>query len=334
MNKVSAYGKLLRIPGLGALATPTVIGALSVGVFELESLILLFFIGGFAAVYGFILNDYADVELDGLVPELQQKPLVSGDINRKTAVAISVFLIMLTFLIIFILWRGEELTDTKFWGIFSIFLAGILGSIYNLYGKKIVGSDFLVAISMGLVFLFGAMSVGIPTPITWIIFWLTFNQTLHMNAVEGGIKDIDHDFKMGVVNIASKAGVIVRGNALVIPSGFKAFGMGIRLISAVLLFTPFFVFNYSYEIWQIILLGIFTFLVLFFSMQLVMLKEWDRSKIRRYIGLQSFLRYSLVPIMLISIIGMIPSVILIILPIAWYIVFTPLLGETLFQPRM
>ncbi len=334
MNKVSAYGKLLRIPGLGALATPTVIGALSVGVFDLPSLVILFFIGGFAAVYGFILNDYADVELDSLVPELQQKPLVSGEISRKTAVAISVFLIMLTFLFIFILWWGTELTDTKFWGMFSIFIAGILGSIYNLYGKKIVGSDFLVAISMGFVFLFGAMSVGVPTVITWIIFWLTFNQTLHMNAVEGGIKDIDHDYKMGVTNIASKAGVYVRGNALVIPGGFKVFSMGIRLVSAVLLFAPFFVFGYAFEIWQLVLLGIFTFLVLFFSMRLILLKDWDRNKIRRFIGLQSFMRYSLVPIMLISIIGVVPSIILIVLPIGWYIVFTPLFGETLFKPRM
>lgn len=334
MNKLWAYGKLLRIPGLGALATPTVIGALTVGVFDLSSLVLLFFIGGFAAIFGFILNDYADVELDSLVPELQKKPLVSGDISRKTAVAISVFLIMGTFLLIFMLWRGTELNDTKFWGLFSIFLAGILGSIYNLYGKKIVGSDFLVAISMSFVFLFGAMSVGVPTPVTWVIFWLTFNQTLHMNAVEGGIKDIDHDYKMGVTNIASKAGVYVRGNSLVIPGGFKVFGMGIRLISAVLLFVPFFVFNYAYEVWQLAVLVVCTFLVLFFSMRLIMLKEWDRSKIRRFIGLQSFLRYSLVPIMLISIIGIVPSVILIVLPIGWYIVFTQLFGETLFKPRM
>jgi hypothetical protein len=64
------------------------------------------------------------------------------------------------------------------------------------------------------------------------------------------------------------------------------------------------------------------------------MKIFDRSKIRKIIGIQSFLRYSLVPIMLIPIIGTLPSVILIIFPIAWYILFTPLLGEELFKPRM
>ncbi len=334
MSKISAYAKLLRIPGLGALATPTIIGALTVGVTDWYSLVLLFFIGGFAAIYGFLLNDYADIELDGLVDELKKKPLVSGEISPKNALTLSIFLIMGAFLCMFLLFRGTKVTDIKLWGVFSIFLAGILGSIYNLYGKKIVGSDFLVAISMGLVFLFGALSVGIPTPVTWIIFWLTFNQTLHMNAVEGGIKDIDHDYKMGVTNLASKIGVKIRGNALHIPGKFKAFGMGIRLTSAVLLFTPFFLFGYNYYVWQLLILAVATLGVLYFSIKLITLTEFQRTTIQKYIGIQSFLRYSLVPLMLISIIGVIPAIILIILPIGWYIIFTPLLGETLFKPRM
>ena len=61
MNKISAYAKLLRIPGLGALAIPPVIAAITVGVYDFYDLLILFVIGAFAAIYGFILNDYADV---------------------------------------------------------------------------------------------------------------------------------------------------------------------------------------------------------------------------------------------------------------------------------
>ena len=218
--------------------------------------------------------------------------------------------------------------------IICIILAGILGSVYDLYGKKIVGSDFLVSISMSFVFLFGALSFGQPTIITWIIFILTFNQAIHMNAVEGGIKDADHDYKMGVTNIALSSGVKVEGNNLFIPNNFKAFGFGIRLFSAVLLFTPFVFFGYNYYPWQIILLAVLTFILLAFSYKFLTMKIFDRSKIRKIIGFQSFLRYSLVPIMLIPIIGTLPSIILIIFPIIWYIIFTPLLGEELFKPRM
>lgn len=334
MNKISAYAKLLRIPGLGALAIPPVIAAITVGVYDFYNLLILFVIGAFAAIYGFILNDYADVELDKLIKELHGKPLVSGDISRKNAITICVFCILFAFLFIFILWHGKTLDNFKFAAIICIILAGVLGSIYNLYGKKIAGSDFFVAISMGLVFLFGALSFGRPTILIWIIFLLTFNQTLHMNAVEGGIKDSDHDFIMGVNNIALRSGVKVDKDKIFIPHRFKAFGMGIRLFSTFLLFAPFVFFGYEYNLWQIVVLALATFGVIYFSVKLLSIKTFDRDTIRKYIGLQSFLRYSLVPIMLVSVIGISYSVILIIFPIAWYIIFTPLLGEKLFKPRM
>jgi len=334
MNKISAYAKLMRIPGLGALAIPPVIAAITVGVYDFYNLLILFVIGAFAAIYGFILNDYADVELDKLIKELHGKPLVSGDISRKNAVAICIFCILFSFLFIFILWYGKTLDSFKFTALICILLAGVLGSIYNLYGKKIAGSDFLVAVSMSFVFLFGALSFGIPTILTWIIFLLTFNQTLHMNAVEGGIKDSDHDFIMGVNNIALRSGVKVDGNKIFIPPHFKAFGMGIRLFSAFLLFVPFVFFGYEYNLGQIIVLAVATLGVIYFSIKLLSIKTFDRDVIRKYIGLQSFLRYSLVPIMLVSVIGILYSVILIIFPIVWYIIFTPLLGEKLFKPRM
>ena len=215
-----------------------------------------------------------------------------------------------------------------------IVLAGILGSFYNLYGKKIVGSDFLVAISVAFVFLFGALTFGEPTIFTWVIFLLTFNNLTHMNAVEGGIKDADHDHIMGVKNIALGSGVKVDGNNIFIPLHFKAFGMGIRLFSAFLLFIPFIFYDYDYYIWQLVILAVAILGVMYFSIKLLSITKFDRNVIRKYIGIQSFLRYSLVPIMLISTIGLMYSVILIVFPIMWYIVFAPLLGEKLFRPRM
>ena len=334
MKKIIAYAKLLRIPGLGGLAIPPVIGAISVGIMDLYSLGLLFIIGSLASIYGFILNDYADVEIDKLVKELHGKPLVSGAVSRMNAIAICVLCILFSFLFIFILWRGTVLDEYKFLAVISIVVAGVLGSIYDLYGKRFVGSDFLVAISVAFVFLFGALSFGAPTLFTIIIFVLTFNNILHMNAIEGGIKDADHDHMMGVKNIALSSGVKVMGKAIVIPRMFKMFGMGIRCFSAFLLFVPFVFYGYEYSIGQIIILALAVFGVLYFSMKLLSIEVFDRSVIRRYISIQSFLRYSLVPIMLVSFIGVLYSIILIVLPIVWYIIFSLVLGEQLFRPRM
>jgi 4-hydroxybenzoate polyprenyltransferase len=340
MSKITAYARLLRIPGLGALALPPVIGALTVGVTDLYSLSILFVIGAVSAMYGFILNDYADIDLDRLIPELKGKPLVDGTIHPRTAVFICFFLVLFAFFFLFLLWYGKNLDEYKFFALACIFLAGVLGSIYDIHGKKFPGSDFLVAISMAFLFLLGTLSFSTPTVLTLIIFILTFNQALHMNAVEGGIKDADHDFMMRVKNIAFVSGVKVDGENLHIPLSFKAFGMGIRIFSVVLLFTPFIFFKdllIYYESWQPIIMGflaVAAFVVLFFSVKLLSLKKFERNAIRKYIGIQSFLRYSLVPIMLIPIIGITPAIILIFFPIIWYIIFTPLIGEKLFRPRM
>ena len=331
-ERFAAYVKLLRLPGLGGLAIPPVFGAISVGIYDFHKLVILFVIGCFTAIFGFVLNDYADVELDALVPELRKKPLVSGMVDRKNAVAISILCVILSFFFAFLLWKGELFNEMGFAAIVSLSLAGILGTFYNLYGKKIPGSDFTVALSMSLVFLFGALAVGKPTLLTWVIFILTFNQTLHMNAVEGGIKDADHDFIMGVKNMALASGVRMEKEKIVIPWHFKIFGMGIRISSLLLIFIPF-TYGLKYFIWQIVLLLILMTMVILIEARLLWIKKFDRGKIRRLIASAAFTRYSIVPVMLVSKIGMV-SFALIALPIAWYIAFTPLTGGKLFQPEM
>ncbi len=332
MKKFHAYAKLLRLPGLGGLAIPPVFGAISVGIYDFYNLAMLFAIGVFAIIFGFVLNDYADVELDSLIEELKGKPLVSGAVSRKSAVAIVILSVILSFLFVAILFKGKEIDELRFAAIVTISIAGILGTIYNLYGKKIIGSDFMVAISMAFLFLFGALSFSKPSLLTWIIFLLTFNQTLHMNAVEGGIKDADHDFIMGVKNIALASGVKVEKGFIHIPWHFKAFGMSIRVFSAILVSIPF-IHGLRYEIWQLAILLILIFAVLYLEIKLLSMKRFDRKEIRKNISLAAFMRYSIVPIMLVSMVGSI-AIFLAVFPIIWYVIFAPLTGVKLFQPEM
>jgi len=333
-NHVS-YTKLLRIPGLGGLAIPPVIGALTVNPnIDIYILLLLFIIGSLAAIYGFVLNDYADIEVDKLSIELKNRPLVSGEISEKKAVGICIYCVISAFLLIYILFYGKIIEGYIFAAASSISLAWFLGSIYDFHSKDFIGSDILVAASVSLVFLFGALSVGEPTLFTWIILILTFNNLLHMNAVEGGIKDAEHDKIFGVKNIALKLGVNVNDKKIIIPNKFKAFSIGIRIVSSLLLIIPFIFYGIKFFYWQIAILIISIILMMYLTLKLLNMKEFDRSKIKKYISTQSFLRYSLVPIMLISTIGILYSIILIFIPIVWYIIFVPLSGEKLLKPRM
>jgi 4-hydroxybenzoate polyprenyltransferase len=334
MSKIAAYAKLLRVPGIGALGIIPVIAALTMGIHDIYPLSLIFIIGAFASIFGFLINDYVDIELDGFVDELRKKPLVSGEVSKKNALLIAFYLAFTTFFFIALLWFNQPIDSYKFSALICIILAGILGTFYDVYGKQVVGSDFFVAISVALIFLFGALSFGQPTVIIWIIFILTFENILYMNVVQNGIKDADHDYKLGVKNIALTLGVKVQEDSIIIPHSFQAFGFGLRLFSAVLFFVPFVIFGYEYYLWQLILLAVLIVVYLFLDTKLLMLKTFDRSQIRKLIGIQSFLRYSLVPVMLFSIVGILPSVLLILIPIVWYILFTPSLGEKLFKPRM
>jgi 4-hydroxybenzoate polyprenyltransferase len=334
MSKIAAYAKLLRLPGIGALGIVPVIAALTMGISDIYPLSLIFIIGAFASVFGFLINDYVDIELDGFVDELKKKPLVSGEVSKKNALLIAFYLAFTTFFFIALLWYNQSIDSYKFSALFCIVLAGILGTFYDVYGKRVVGSDFFVAISVALIFLFGALSFGQPTVIIWIIFILTFENIMYMNVVQNGIKDADHDYKLGVKNIALTLGVKVQENKIVIPRSFQAFGFGLRLFAAVLFFVPFVIFGYEYYLWQMILLAVLIVVYLYLDTKLLTLKTFDRSQIRKLIGIQSFLRYSLVPVMLFKIIGILPSILLILIPIVWYIVFTPFLGEKLFKPRM
>jgi len=339
-NIFSEYARLLRLPGLGGLSIAPVFGALSLintGYnISFQDIALLFLIGAFTAIYGFVLNDYMDVKIDKLSKELSNRPLVKGTISKKTALVICIISFIGVFIIIFLFFYKNQISF--YIGLACILLSAFFATLYNIYGKKIIGSDFIVALSEALLVLFGAFIVTQDVALsifTWIVFLLTFNQLVYMNAVEGGLKDADHDYLLNVKNIALAAGVkVIKNNQFVIPPVFKAFGMGVRLFSASLVFVPFVFFNEPFEIWHILLLILFVIGVLYLSEKLLTMKTFNRNKIRKLITAQTFLRYSLVPIMLVPILGVASSTILIIFPFIWYIVFALLIGEKLFRPGL
>lgn len=335
---ISDFIKLLRLPGLGGLATPALFGAISVGITDLKSLFLIFLVGVFCVIFGFVLNDYIDIKVDKESKELYERPLVKGTISKKTALFICFLCLIGAFFTIFLIYYNTEISFSKIFAIILFIIAAIVGIIYDLFGKRIIGSDFLIALSQGLLVLFGALALLPENNInvmTWGIFFLTFNQLLYLNAVAGGLKDADHDYKQNVKNIASKLGVKVGNNKkLTVPGSFKIFAFAIRVFSAFLVFMPFVFFGYEYEIIQILLLILLLFGVFISTGKLLYLKTFDRTKIKKIISGQVYLRYSLVPIMLVPIIGFIGAAILIFFPIIWYILLAPLSGERLFNPRM
>ena len=335
-NIVADYFRLMRIPGIAAIALPPVFGAISVNELSFSVLIPLFIIGILSGIYGFVMNDYMDIEVDKLSKDLSIRSLVKGTISKKTAKIIIILCFLLAYIFIFIFFYRSHILF--YVGLSCIIIADILGIIYNTYGKKIIGSDFLIALAESLYFLFGALIVlksGTLSIITWVIFILTFNQTLFINAVIGGLKDADHDYLMNVKNIALRSGVKVKKDKTVfVPVVFKIFGMGIRVFSCFLIFVPFVFYNINYEIWQISLIVFVSAILIIASWLMLNIKYFDRKRLRKTITLQLFARYSLVPLMLITFIGIWFSIFLIIFPFAWYIFFSFIIGQSPFEGQI
>ena len=223
-------------------------------------------------------------------------------------------------------------------GLISIIISDVLGIIYNKYGKKLIGSDFLIALSECMFLLFGALMVlqtGTPGAIFWIVFILLFNEQLYMNAIAGGLKDADHDYLKDVNNIALASGVTVKKDKTIkIPKIFKIFGLGERIISAAIVFTPFILFNFEYEIWQIAILLVFALLIIISSYKMLNIKKFERKKIQKSIATQLFTWHFLVPILLIGLIGPLYTFLLLVLPFIWYILISTLIGQKLLQSQI
>lgn len=321
------YVRLLRLHGWGFLSMPPIFGALSIGITSIQDIALLFLLGTLSGIYGFVLNDYVDIEIDKLSKYVSERPLAKGTISKKTALFICVLCVIGVLLIIFAAFYKNQ--PSFYIAVLCILLSAILGSTYDLFGKRIVGSDFLVGLSEALLVPLGALMVlrdgGTLSLFTWVIFILTFNSVLYLNAVVGGLKDADHDYLMNVKNVALTSGVkVTDDNKMIIPTGFKAFGLGIRFFSAFLVFVPFAFCGEDHTIGQILLLMLLIVGEIYQSTKLLNIKKFDKDEIRKLVVLQSFFRYPLVPIMLALVIGPLHAFILATFPFMWFFLFLPL----------
>jgi 4-hydroxybenzoate polyprenyltransferase len=335
-SRFTAYATLIRLPGLAGLSMAPVFGAIcqiDVGVnINIQILSLLFLIGIIKSIYGFVLNDYIDIEIDRLSQEADKRPLVTGAISKQNALTLCVSCVIFTFLIVFLFFFD----DSRFfyYALLIITLAAIIGTIYNVYGKKFVGSDVFAASADALFVLVGAFLVTENEMIsifTWTVFLLYFTQIFFMNAVVGGIKDADHDYKFGVRNIAYRFGVrMTKENRLTIPTRFKIFGLTIRIFSSLILFVPFVFFGKIYPWYQLIMLLIIIVFTIFLSDKLLNSTTYDKS-IMKILSMQGILRFMYVPLMLIPLIGIVYSVFLILVPILWYMLFISLMNRKPFH---
>ncbi|MFP4609160.1 MAG: UbiA prenyltransferase family protein [Candidatus Aenigmatarchaeota archaeon] len=334
---IKEYLKLSRLFNMGLTGVAPMLGALAMWNVSQTSLLrvaILFIIGCLSHIYGFVLNDVIDIDVDRLSNELKARPLVRGTITRKEATYFAVSAMVLSWLLA--LFFYEDLSG--FMIILSILVfADFLSTVYNFISKKYPGMDIFVASAVFFLIIFGGATVStdklFSTPLLWIVAFIGSIQVLFMNMINGAIKDIDHDAEGQARTLAIQLGAEVDEERLIIPNAFKLVGYSIEGVRSALVFLPFLILSDQFPFlgWQIALLMILTFLTFYSIHKLFSQGRFVRDRVRKIIGIIVIFMYATTPVMMYSLHPYITAAALI--PPLWFISSNFILHSSALEPK-
>lgn len=327
------YLCLIRIQSSAATAIVAVIGSLIMTTeHNLLEFFIIFIIGILSHSIIFVLNEYADISVDEKSQYLKEKPLVSGIIPKHHALIIALFAGFFSY----------ALTIIFFPSLFTLLflsLALLSGGIYDMVGKKIPGSDVLIAGGVFFMCIFGASTVSTNfTNLVYIVSFIVFVHIIFSNAVTGGLKDVDHDFLAGAKTTATRMGVKVEDGKLLITKKFTAFAYTLKLTYIGLIILAG--FQPELNLWQpdkyiIHIIMLFLVIVVFATLY----KIWhppvfNQIRVKRLLGINEVTAAFLGPIILFPIVGLSITLILLFLPLMWFSLFNLILYGKPMQPEV
>jgi 4-hydroxybenzoate polyprenyltransferase len=320
-NSARLWLRLTRLQAGAATAITCVFGAILLmpgNSIDVVHLILLFLIGLLYHFWGFVLNEWADVEIDKYARELTQKPLISGAIRRNHAFYAAWWAIAMAW-VLSTLYFGSPLASLAF------LMAIFLGAVYDLLGKRFFGADFVLGGSIFFFTLFGAYTVSSHlTPVVYLAGFLFFIQLAFQTGFTGGLKDIPHDHKAGANTSAVYLGCRVVGNRLHISRPYRVYVIGTKTVHTAAVFIPFFViwFQLYDPVWvQLIPLLLLVLLMWGAALKAISFTEFRREEIMRLLGGHEVVSYPMVAILIMGVIGPVNAIFLLLFPIFWYAIF-------------
>ncbi len=194
MNKLALYYRLIRLDkpiGIVLLLWPTLIALWIASGGPPDLQILLIFTLGTVLMRsaGCAINDYADRDIDRHVKRTAERPITSGKISGREAVAVAAVLAILAFLLILPL-----NTLTKQLSVAAVIIAGTYPYFKRFFAipQAYLGIAFGFGIPMG----FAAVLNNVPMLAWWLllgnVFWAVAYDT------EYAMVDRDDDLKIGI----------------------------------------------------------------------------------------------------------------------------------------
>jgi len=351
MKKVKAVFRLIRIhslmvtaltPLLGACATFTIFKGDLFPWDKLTILIYLFLVGVIVHVFGEILNDYVDYDIDKANIELSEKPLVSGDISKRSAL---IGMIIPFIILIIIMAYGKF----KLLSILMFIIGAVTGIIYQLISKKWLHSAILLALWAFFIILFGGVYAGkynnlfdVPA-LVYIISILGFFHLWMNTAILGHLKDVKNDGECGVKTFPIHLGVKVKGEGktpkLIIPMNFRLLVIIIQIINLIVAFIPIIFYKKFYDgnvnifllsFWLIIL----SIMIMGSQIKIMWHKLFERNKLMRMMAVREIGTYFLAIVLIAPLIGWLFILFFIVLPLIWFLLINLALSGNPMQPSI
>ena len=351
LKKVKAVLRLIRIhslmvtaltPLLGACATFTVLKGNFIPGDQIPMLFNIFLIGIIIHIFGEILNDYIDYDVDKANIELSTKPLVSGDISKKGALILMI-ISLIVLIVIGVFSRFNILSLLIF------IAASVTGIIYQLKSKKWFHSAIFLSAWAFLIILFGGVYAGqyqnlldVPA-LVYIISILGFFHLWINTAILGHLKDVKNDAECGIRTFPMRFGVKVLGEGkssrLIIPMNFKIFVLSIQAINLIVAFVPIIFYKMFYD-------GNVNMLLLFFGLVLLSVmilgsqfkilwhKLFERNKLMRMMAIREIGTYCLAIVIIAPLIGWMLFLVFIFLPLIWFLLMNILFSGNPMQPSI
>jgi 4-hydroxybenzoate polyprenyltransferase len=239
----SAFIRLARLGMSPLTVSVPILGAFASGeIPTFEHLLVLGLIGLCAHVFGFVLNDLADLPLDRENVVRQTSPLVTGEISQRTAWLI----VLIQPLLVSVLWWRLSGNAT---GLVLLIMSMALSVLYNTGSKQgnvpRLLAELALAASIGLLCLFGGtysssiteQDIAYTATLTLIL--------LLVNSVSSGLKDLKTDQDSGGRSFVLSTGSrMIDDDAMVLSPSLSQYaaavqiGVGIGFLVLIVQFHP------------------------------------------------------------------------------------------------
>lgn len=265
MKKVKGLFRLLRFELPVAAGICVVMGQLlALGKFAYVFLTIAAFLSVFSISSSIlVLNDYFDVETDKI--NAPERPIPSGIVSPLEGLSLSLFLLFIGLILSF--------TINIYAFLCSVILL-IIGFLYNQKFKKYgIFGNILVSFSVGMTFVYGGISVGLP-----------FNKMVLFFALIVALIDLGEEIAADAMDI--KGDLLIKSNSLAIKHGKKiAFKVSASIFLSVILLTSVpFILNWFSLIYLVPIL-IMDFSIAYPTIKLLKSKNDEGRKYIRWIYL-------------------------------------------------